>query len=481
MESVAISVENVSKKFRLFKSHKERLLEALHPFNKKYHREFWALRDISFNVPKGITIGIIGRNGSGKSTLLKVICSILKPTSGVVKTNGKISSLLSFGAGFNPRFTGRDNVLMNGVLMGFSAEEMKKRLPVIEAFADIGEFINQPVKIYSSGMFVRLAFAAAINVDPDILVMDEVLAVGDAKFRRKCFQKFDDFQQAGKTIVLVTHAQEVLVRHCSYAVLLEKGRSLMQGDPKDVSNRYNELLFELDSLPKVSHSQRVAARQAGKQPADHSKRDEVPRFLREVPQADNCVLRRSYNANEHRFGDGRAKIIDYLIVRNGDTDPVAVQSGDLVDVYVKVRYYQDVETPTFGINVKTVDGVVVYGNSTVVSNIQLASARRDEVRVVKAALRLSLHSGHYFFSLAVGERTDGKTQVLDGRDDLVHIVLEEQRRFGGLADLGMTLDEVASINDVVTERQLPVDASCSGQDRSRKEFLNGTNRIEKNI
>jgi len=243
MESVAVSVQNVSKKFRLFNSPKERLLEVLHPFNKKYHREFWALTDIIFEVAKGTTVGIIGRNGSGKSTLLQIICSVLRPTSGMVKTDGRISALLELGAGFNPEFTGRDNVLMNGALMGFSTEEMKQRLPVIEAFADIGEFIDQPVKIYSSGMFVRLAFAAAINVEPDILVVDEVLAVGDAKFQHKCFQKFLEFQREGKTIILVTHNTDAIARHCDYAILLEGGEVIEMGEPKSITNYYLDLLF----------------------------------------------------------------------------------------------------------------------------------------------------------------------------------------------------------------------------------------------
>jgi len=243
MESVAVSVQNVCKKFRLFNSPKERLLEVLHPFNRNYHREFCALMDINFEVAKGATVGIIGRNASGKSTLLQIICSVLRPTSGFVIANGRISALLTLGAGFNPEFTGRDNVLMNGALMGFSREEMKERLPAIEAFADIGEFIDQPVKIYSTGMFVRLAFAAAINVDPDILVIDEVLAVGDAKFQHKCFQKFLEFQRVGKTIIFVTHDTNAVVKHCDYAILLERGEIVEMGDPKSITNYYLDLLF----------------------------------------------------------------------------------------------------------------------------------------------------------------------------------------------------------------------------------------------
>jgi lipopolysaccharide transport system ATP-binding protein len=243
MESVAISVQNVSKKFRLFNSPRERLLEALHPFNKKYHKEFWALKDINFEVKRGQTLGIIGRNGSGKSTLLQIICSVLKPTTGEVSANGRISALLALGAGFNPEFTGRQNALLNGALMGLSADEMKRCLPEIELFADIGEFIDQPMKIYSSGMALRLAFACAVNVDPDILVIDEALAVGDAKFQYKCFQKFREFQEVGKTIIFVSHNTDAVLRYCDYAILLEKGEVIEIGEPKLITNYYLDILF----------------------------------------------------------------------------------------------------------------------------------------------------------------------------------------------------------------------------------------------
>jgi len=242
-DSIAVSVQNVSKKFRLFGSPKDRLREALHPFKRKYHHEFWALKDISFEVPRGMTFGIVGRNGSGKSTLLQIICSVLRPSLGTATVNGRVSALLELGTGFNPEFTGRENVLLNGALMGFSRVEMEERLPAIEAFADIGEFFNQPVKIYSSGMFVRLAFAAAINVDPDILIVDEALAVGDAKFQHKCYQKFLEFQEAGKTIIFVTHDTNAIVRHCDCAMLLERGEIVEIGEPKSITNYYMDLLF----------------------------------------------------------------------------------------------------------------------------------------------------------------------------------------------------------------------------------------------
>lgn len=239
----AISVKNVSKKYRLFNSPKERIYEALHPLRKKFHKEFWALKDVTFDVAKGSTVGIVGRNGSGKSTLLQIICSVLRPTSGNVAVNGKISALLELGAGFNPELTGRQNVLLNGTMAGFSKEEMQDRMPIIERFAEIDDFIDQPVKLYSSGMFIRLAFSAAINVNPDILIVDEALAVGDAKFQYKCYAKFQEFQKLGKTILFVTHNTDAVVKHCNFSVLIENGRMIESGEPKSVTNYYLDILF----------------------------------------------------------------------------------------------------------------------------------------------------------------------------------------------------------------------------------------------
>jgi len=209
---IAISVTHVSKKFRLFASPRERLVEALHPLRKQYHREFWALREVSFDVMKGEIIGVLGRNGSGKSTLLQIICEVMQATTGSVQVNGKISALLELGAGFNPEFSGRENVILNGAIMGFSRSEMIERMPAIEAFAEIGEHFDQPVKTYSSGMFVRVAFAAAIHVDPEILIIDEALSVGDAAFQHRCFQRIREFVEQGKTILFVSHSVDTMLR-----------------------------------------------------------------------------------------------------------------------------------------------------------------------------------------------------------------------------------------------------------------------------
>lgn len=242
MEDVAIKVENLCKIYKLYEKPIDRLKESLHPLKKKCHSDFYALNNISFSVKKGETVGIIGKNGSGKSTLLKIITGVLTQNSGNIEINGRVSALLELGAGFNPEFTGIENIYLNGTLMGYSHEEMGNRIPAIIEFADIGEFIHQPVKIYSSGMFIRLAFAVAINVDPDILIIDEALAVGDLRFQLKCMDKFDEFRQQGKTIIFVSHDINSVKRFCSRSIWINEGMISYIGDTDICTDRYTDYL-----------------------------------------------------------------------------------------------------------------------------------------------------------------------------------------------------------------------------------------------
>lgn len=447
--SIALSVQDVSKKYRLYNSPQKRLLEALHPFKKKYHREFWALRDVSFEVPKGKTVGIIGRNGSGKSTLLQIVCSVLTPTSGEVKVNGRISSLLELGGSFNPEFTGRENVLMDGQIMGFSAPEMKKRLPAIEAFADIGEFIDQPVKTYSSGMFVRLAFAAAINVDPDILIIDEALAVGDAKFQHKCYGKFQEFQDAGKTILFVTHDMNAITKHCDHALILENGVVMESGKPKDVVNRYFKIILTGDSSDDIKTvPDKSAFVETEISPTERHQKTELDRFLEEIPSADNCVRRNSYNKNEYRFGDRRAEIVDYLLVCGENYDPVTVNYGDMIEVYLKAKSYDDIGSPLIGYEVKTVDGVYIYATNTNLIEIKLLPIRKFDVVIFKFSLvLLNLKPGDYFISFGIAEKqyemNGSKYNMVDSRNDIIHLSIVGKSNFDGLVGLNTTCCEIS--------------------------------------
>lgn len=493
MADAAVSLQNVSKKFRLFNSPKERLLEALHPFNKQYHKEFWALKNISFKVKKGTTIGIIGRNGAGKSTLLEIICSILKPTSGTIAVNGRVSTLLALGAGFNPEFTGRQNVLMNGSLMGFSQSQMQKRLPEIEAFADIGEFIDQPMKIYSSGMSLRLGFAAAVNVEPDILVVDEALAVGDAKFQHKCYGKFLEFQKHGKTIIFVTHDTEAVIRHCDEALLLENGAIVETGAPKRIVDYYLDLLFtgkitdyqfspvlveeDFKGFNIVHYKKKYYALSQslgvidfidleGKRLNDYvnekkilsgssieevkdlaqgatlelppqainqtTKTSELEKFLQEIPTSDNCLNRKSYNQNEYRYGNKQAEIVDYLISCQDKLDVVSINSGDLLHIYVKIKYHNDISSPMTGFAIKTKDGVLVYGTNTKIERRQIHAMVKGDLVVFRWDIKLSLTPGDYFIDLGCGEFSQGVSFPLDRRYGIIYLRIHSRKETSGL-------------------------------------------------
>lgn len=246
-DDIAIKVENLTKLYKLYNSPTDRLKEALSPIRQKYHHDFHALHNVSFEVKRGESVGIIGKNGSGKSTLLKLITGILSPSSGSVQVNGRISALLELGAGFNPELTGIENIYFNGTLMGYSKEEMDARLDSILGFADIGEFVKQPIKTYSSGMFVRLAFAVAVNVAPDILVVDEALSVGDLRFQKKCKERMNDFKDSGITILLVSHAMSDIRAMCNTGLFLQQGSLLHWGDASEAINKYFEVESKDDS------------------------------------------------------------------------------------------------------------------------------------------------------------------------------------------------------------------------------------------
>lgn len=505
---IAISIRNISKKYRLFNSPEERFKEALHPFKKKYHKEFWALKDVNFDVPKGATVGIIGRNGSGKSTLLQIICGVLKPTSGEVIVNGRVSALLELGAGFNPDLTGRQNVILNGIVQGFSKEEMDARIPQIQEFADIGEFFDQPVKIYSSGMFVRLAFAAAINVDPDILIVDEALAVGDAKFQHKCYNKFLEFQKKGKTILFVSHSTDAIVRHCNHAVLLDGGKVVERGEPKTVVNCYLDLLFtgklhnyasnpvlieegykgfnivhygkkyyaflqslghiDLNSLVEDKLNKFMAENKCFigesligvKQLIDDStylaidpatqvlpntsekEKTELEKFLEEIPETDNCINRRSYNKNEYRYGDKRAEIVDYLIVAGDKYDPVTIDSGETVDIYVKYRFHEDVKSPMFGIAIKTIDGMIIYGNNTRLAKIVVPSGYKNSIVIIKWAANFFTNNGDLFLGLGIAEQFEIDAPI-DNRKGIIHLHIQTLNDFVGVVDFRANYQEIS--------------------------------------
>ena len=447
-EEVVVSVRDVTKKYRLFGSPKDRLKEALHPFRKTYHHEFWALKGVSLDIPRGQVLGVIGRNGSGKSTLLQIVAGILRPSNGTVVVNGRITALLELGAGFNREFTGRDNVILNGAVIGLSQKEMLARLPEVEAFAAIGEFFNQPVKTYSSGMFARLAFAAAINLDPDVFIIDEILAVGDIRFQNKCYLKLRELQSSGKTIILVSHDPEAIIRNCQRAILIDDGRVECEGASKEVVDRYLELLFSRATEAKPLTTQ-------GQSPEIDSLKAnyeiELHNFMRAATQGDQCRRRETYNRDEYRFGERGMEIIDYLIVANGILDPVEVESGVLVELYIKALAHETVKVPSVGISVKTVDGVMLYGINTLMQGLKLPALESGQGIVVEFSLVLNVAGGDIFLDLGCGDWSTTPQRALDRRHSIIHLRVITREVFGGLANLRCTTALKAVVSQVQQE------------------------------
>ncbi len=416
-----IKVSGVSKKFRRYASVGQVIKEVFHPRRKQYHQEFWALRNVDFEIKRGESVGIVGRNGSGKSTLLQIICGVLQPTSGTVSVNGRIAALLELGAGFHPEFSGRENVYMNGALMGFSRAEMDERFDSVASFADIGDFIDQPVRTYSSGMFVRLAFAAAINVDPDILVVDEALSVGDAYFQQKCFKRIKDLKDGGSTIILVTHDAQAVIRHTEFAVFLNGGRIIESGIPQKVMAEYHKFVFGGEH--------------------DTDKEDDIltPVALTDTALDNDVVHTKSnYNKNESYFGDGRAKILDFELLGKEGEPLTHVFSGDEVAVKVMVEFYQNIEFPGFGIEFKTKDGLLVYAVNSWDNQKRFAPQEKGAIVSVVFEQAVVLVGGEYFVSIGVSDHKE-ETEILDARMDMFLLRVSSRNNCSGVVDFSSNI------------------------------------------
>lgn len=411
-EEVVISARSLSKTYRLFGHPGDRVKQFFSFGLRQYHREFRALENVSFEVRRGETIGIIGRNGSGKSTLLQLVCGILKPTYGSIDVGGRVSALLELGAGFNPEFTGRENVFFQGALVGLSRVQMDERFDAIAAFADIGEFVDQPVRTYSSGMFVRLAFAVAISVEPDILVVDEALAVGDARFQSKCFRRIHELRERGGSILFVTHATEQITRFCDRALLIDRGTLVQIGTPKEIVERHLSSMFL------------VAPREG-----------EIAGGTEQVMPFSS---RPGYNAGEFRFGSGAAEILDYWFSReDGSSEMLRFLGRQKITLHFRVAFHQHIERATFAVALSMPDENVVFGvnsrdltGSTAVGPFGSGS----EVTAV-FDLTMYLARGDYLVSLSVSEDVGGQLTPLDRRYQSICISVDNPLNQRGFADL----------------------------------------------
>lgn len=434
---IAIKVENLCKCYQIYERPRDRLKQMLMRGRKQYYREFWALQDVSFEVKTGETVGIIGRNGSGKSTLLQMICGTLTPTSGVVQSHGRIGALLELGSGFNPEFSGKENVFMNAALLGLSHEEVDARYDDIVSFADIGEFIDQPVKTYSSGMVVRLAFAVQAQVEPEILIVDEALAVGDVKFQAKCFERLKQLRKTGTSILLVTHSTEQIVTHCNHAILLNNGAMVEQGKPRQIANRYMDILFGKEKIISDSDTADLKTLRVS-----CGARDVIdPKLYSLSTTEDVFSSRPGYNQYEFRWGDGAAKILDYHVAVNGKPYPTAYRVGEEITLVLSVAFLSNVILPILGITIKTKEGVTVFGiNSDTLEFRDFQSlGQAGSVVLIGARFTCRLASGDYFISLGIASRQAEGIVPHDRRYDSIHIQIGPEDRFFGLVDLDLQL------------------------------------------
>ncbi len=377
--STALRVEGVSKLYRIYERPNDRLKEMLTRGHWKRHSEFWALNDVSFEIEAGTTTGIIGPNGSGKSTLLQIITGTLEPTHGNVSHEGRIAALLELGSGFNSEFTGIENIFMNASLMGFSRSETETLLPEIERFAEIGPFIHQPVKTYSSGMYVRLAFSVAISAAPQILIIDEALAVGDAVFQHRCMRRLKEMQESGVTIFFVSHDPSAVRALCSRAILLNGGSILGDGKPADVLNRYQKIIMAREEAYDAEHAVQLGAD------------EELDFSLEEGDEPTNYT---------YRHGDGSAQILNVALLNDVRNPVELIESGDPVIVRLRILFRADVEYPVCGFMIRNRHGIHLYGTNTELQKTDFGEVRRGEIFEVAFAFNCWLAPDTYSIAVA---------------------------------------------------------------------------------
>jgi len=411
---LAIDIQKLSKCFHLYRSPLDRLKEALHPLHKKFYHDFYALREITLAIPFGQTLGIIGLNGSGKSTLLKLICGILQPTEGKVVVNGNISALLELGSGFNPEFTGRQNVYFAGALAGVDRHQMNKCFAEIEAFAEIGDFIDQPTKNYSSGMLMRLAFAVAVNIKPDILIVDEALAVGDNRFQHKCMAKIKSFQ-ANSTIIMVSHDQNAILTLCDRVAWLHEGKLLAVGNPKEIMEQYTQLIYE--GVDSVIGKNADASDLGGKEP----------------------TLGKSKS-----FGTGKARISRVRLYsrERGETDVVFGGESVMLDLWVEA--FEVISKPIVGFLVKNRLGIELFGENNLTLEKSLPTFKPG--KSIKVSFCFSwprLAAGSYAVTVAVADGTLEVHHQQHWIHDMLMVEVVQERKDVGLFSLEQVKIEVA--------------------------------------
>lgn len=428
MAEHAIEVKNVTKIYKLYEKPIDRLKESLSPSHKSYHKDFHALNGISFTVEKGQTVGIIGTNGSGKSTILKIITGVLTPTSGEVSVDGKISALLELGAGFNSDYTGIENIYMNGTMMGYSRKEMDEKLQDILDFADIGDFVYQPVKSYSSGMFVRLAFALAINVEPEILIVDEALSVGDVFFQSKCYRRMEEIRKSGSTILMVTHDMGSIIKYCDKVVLLNQGEFVAEGPAGKMVDLYKKILAGQFETPEEE------VKEAGRK--DFSGEAASP--------VETALMKEklTINANRTEYGDGRAEIFDLgLLDARGNVTNLLLK-GESFTIKERIRFHAELEAPIFTYTIKDKKGTDLTGTNTLFEGTQIQPVKRGDVYEVSFTQRMTLQGGEYLLSMSCTGFEGGEHVVYHRLYDVANLTVISNKNTVGIYDMEPEVEAV---------------------------------------
>ena len=426
---VAIEVKDVKKVYKLYDRLRDRMYDAL-GFRKNKYKLHYALNGVNLNIYKGETVGIIGTNGSGKSTILKIITGVLSPSEGEVKVNGRISALLELGAGFNQEYNGIENIYLNGTMMGFSEKEIDAKLPAILEFADIGEYVYQPVKTYSSGMFVRLAFAVAINIEPEILIVDEALSVGDVFFQAKCYHKFEEFKEMGKTIVFVSHDLSSISKYCDRVVLLNQGVKLGEGSPKEMIDAYKQVLVGQYPLPENDGQNLLNDDDIESAAASVNEKKEVNQDL-------------SVNPDLLEYGTRAAVIESYKITDDMGRDTGTVLKGKKCSISMTVRFEEDIEAPIFAFTIKNIKGVEITGTNTMVEKAFLESVKAGTVMEITFTQEMNLQGGEYLLSLGVTGFEKEEFQVYHRLYDVMNMTVISDKDSVGYYDMNSEVKVVS--------------------------------------
>ena len=431
----AITVKDVTKIYKLYDKPIDRLKEALNPFHKEYHKKFYALNNLSFEVKKGETVGIIGTNGSGKSTILKIITGVLTPTTGEVEVNGVISALLELGAGFNMDYTGIENIYMNGTMMGFSKKEMDAKLQEILDFADIGDFVYQPVKTYSSGMFVRLAFALAINVEPEILIVDEALSVGDVFFQSKCYRRMEEIRQKGTTILMVTHDMGSIIKYCDKVVLLNKGNFVAEGAPGHMVDLYKKILAgQMEGLE--------AAKDVDSDFSGENAEKEQKEKTYQLPHGKLMKDSLTINSNRTEYGDGRAEIYDLgLFDQRGNLTNLLLK-GEEFTIKEKIRFAAPIQSPIFTYTIKDKKGTDLTGTNTMFEGTDIKPVKAGDEYEVSFRQKMTLQGGEYLLSMSCTGFEQGEHTVYHRLYDVANITVISNKNTVGVYDMESAVQAV---------------------------------------